>query len=72
MTEEESLFRDDLKKLSFGTATLTTSLDLSAIRTEPTINRRIKIGKRKVETINARLFTRVKYSLFMMIVILLM
>ena len=72
MTDEESLLRDDLKKLSLGTAILTTSFDLTAMRTEPTINRRMKMGKRKVETINARLLTRVKYSLLMMIAILFM
>src|SRR5215471_311875 len=71
ITDDESLFREVLKKLSLGTAILTTSFDLTAIRTEPTINSRIKIGNRNVETINARLLTRVKYSLFIMMATLL-
>ena len=72
MTDDESLFKEDLKKLSFGTAIFKTSFDLTAMRTDPTMKRRIKMGKRKVETINALLLTLVKYSRFIMINILLM
>src|SRR5439155_10866936 len=72
MTDDESLFKENLKKLSLGTAIFKTSFDLTAMRTDPTMKRRIKMGKRKVETINALLLTLVKYSRFIMINILLM
>jgi hypothetical protein len=71
-TEVVSLFNDDLRKLSLGTAIFIISFDLTARYTDPTIKSIITIGKRKVESMKALLLTLVKYSLFIMIKVLFM
>jgi hypothetical protein len=64
--------REDLRKLSFGTAIFITSLDLTAIRTDPTIKRIMKMGNKKVERIKLLRFTLDRYSLLMIMNILFM
>jgi hypothetical protein len=64
--------REDLRKLSFGTAIFITSLDLTAISTDPTIKRIMKMGNKKVERIKLLRFTLDRYSLLMIMNILFM
>src|SRR5262245_23740190 len=72
MTSEESLFIFCLKYPgSFTTATLCLSLERIEKKTEPTMNRIIMIGKRKVERIKVRFLTLERYSRCIMIPILL-